>query len=469
MTCFLVSTASADFQRTKIAVLDFEIIGEKLDTVGMGAILSEWFITSIVQSGRFDVVERAMLQKIITEQKLSTTGLIDSSSASELGKILGVEVIISGSMLRIRDTIEINSRVISVQNGSIIAAESIRGAASGDYHNLVERLTKKIMRNFPLTGYIVKKDDKTALIDLGLGSGLTSGTDFIVFREGEIIKHPKTGEVLDVEQIITGRLSITKVNRKFAIGKIITEEGDGIQYGQLVKSVTNSFDSKPTSTAAKIKKAPRKKEQSFPAKTPPPPVVSLKQDKKKVRAAPESVTAKKDSSSIAKSSPSSFASPSVTAKAGPKNHVAVYPSNLDWDADSISWTIDAQLPQMVEASLESLDRQRTYTLTNLHKEKSLQRSGWGKFKPNRDKIVNHARQKGIDFVVMYYFSFREGQGLINGWGTDFMSPTFKVFLVDVNKGTMAMKEDSDTEALDQLFIELKTMTRQLIRKTSFPN
>ncbi len=229
-------TALADFQKTKIAVLDFELIGDKPDTADMGAILSEWFITSIVKSGRFDVVERAMLQKIIAEQRLSTTGLIDENSASELGKILGVKVIISGSLVKIKNSIEINARVISVESGSIIAAEYIRSNTSSDLQALVYKLTTKIMRNFPLTGYVVKKTPNSVIIDLGLASGLTPGTEFIVYKEGEVIKRPKTGEVLDVEQILTGRIRITKVSRNVAEGTILSEEADGIEYGQLVKS-----------------------------------------------------------------------------------------------------------------------------------------------------------------------------------------------------------------------------------------
>lgn len=240
-----LTTARADFQRTKVAVLDFELIGDKLQTTGMGAILSEWFITSIVKSGRFDVVERAMLQKIISEQKLATTGIIDESSAAALGKILGVRVVITGSFLKLRETIEINSRVISVESGSIMAAENIRTGADSDLHSLVDQLTAKIMRNFPLTGYVVKKNPTSVVIDLGLDAGLSSGTEFIVYKEGEVVKHPKTGEVLDVEQIVTGKLRITKVSKNVAEGEIVSEEPGGILYGHLVKSVQKDAVNSP--------------------------------------------------------------------------------------------------------------------------------------------------------------------------------------------------------------------------------
>ncbi|OGR17322.1 MAG: hypothetical protein A2X81_08480 [Desulfobacterales bacterium GWB2_56_26] len=249
----------ADFQRTKIAVLDFAMIGEKLEPEGIGTILSEWFITSIVKSGRFEVVERAMLQKIIAEQNLTTTGLVDESTASQLGKLLGVDVIITGSILKLRNSIDINARIISVQSGSIIAAEDISTDTDKDYRDLVKQLTAKIMQNFPLNGYIVKKDNKTATIDLGMISGLAVGTEFVVYKEGEIIKHPKTGEVLNVEKIQTGKIRITTLDRNVAIGDILSEDGEGIEYGQMVKSVQ----------AAEVK-AGRKPPRGAPAERPAP-------------------------------------------------------------------------------------------------------------------------------------------------------------------------------------------------------
>ena len=278
MASIFATPVLADFQRTKIAVLDFAMVGEKLEPEGIGTILSEYFITSIVKSGRFEVVERAMLQKIVAEQNLSTTGLVDANTASQLGKLLGVDVIITGSILKLRNSIDINARIISVQSGSIIAAEDIGADTDKDYQDLVKQLTAKIMQNFPLTGYIVKKDNKTATIDLGTISGLAVGTEFVVYKEGEIIKHPKTGEVLDVEKIQTGQIRITTVSRNVAVGNILSEEGQGIQYGQMVKSVQTSevkAGHKPPRGAAAERPAPDQAEAGVSASrstSPQPPV-----------------------------------------------------------------------------------------------------------------------------------------------------------------------------------------------------
>ncbi|GEM_PF-5794349 len=233
---FIPASAQSGFQRTKIAVLDFEVIGDKAENGSIGTMVAEWFITSIVKTGRFDVVERALMKKIIEEQKLSAAGVIDEDSATKIGKILGVKAIVTGSVLTLKDRIEVNSRLINVENGSIIAAESIRNESNGDTRSLVEQLTVKIINNFPLTGYIVKKSAKTVIIDLGSDSGLTTGTEFAVYKEGEVIKHPKTGEILNITQVITGNIQIQKIDSNTAEGEIISEEGGGIEYGHQITS-----------------------------------------------------------------------------------------------------------------------------------------------------------------------------------------------------------------------------------------
>ncbi|OGR18728.1 MAG: hypothetical protein A2X81_01310 [Desulfobacterales bacterium GWB2_56_26] len=251
MCCLLATAAMAEFQRTKIAVLDFEQTGDAFETKGLGPIAAEWFTTGMVKSGRFDVVERAMLQKILTEQKMAAAGIVDESSAAVLGRILGVKAVATGSVIKDRRTIEVNARVISVESGEIIAAESFRGNSEEELHGMIDQLTASIIRNFPLTGYVVKKATGSVVIDLGLDSGLAPGTEFIVYREGEVIRHPKTGEVLDVEQIHTGRLRITKISKNVAEGKILGEERGGIKDGQLVKSVRKEGKKPPPKSAKK--------------------------------------------------------------------------------------------------------------------------------------------------------------------------------------------------------------------------
>jgi len=256
ITCFIavlitfVATAGADFQKTKIAVLDFELKGEGYETEDMGGIVAEWFTTALVKTGRFEVIERAMLNKIIEEQKLGLTGVVDSSSASQLGKILGVKTIISGSVLKLKNILEVNARIIDVESASIIAAENVKSSSSTSLQSLIERMASIIIKNFPLEGYVVNRTVDKITIDLGRMAGVHKDMDFAVYKEGRVIKHPKTGEVLDVEHIESGKIKIVKVRDKLSTGKIIEESKKGsIEYGQFVKSLAGKLSPpKPVET-----------------------------------------------------------------------------------------------------------------------------------------------------------------------------------------------------------------------------
>jgi TolB-like protein len=232
--------ANADFKRTKIAVLDFELKGSGFETEDMGAIVAEWFITAFVKEGRFDVVERGLLKKILNEQKLGMSGILDETTATKLGKLLGVKIIISGSVLKLQNILEINARIIDVETASIIAAENVKSTAAAQLQDLVVRMSRKIIKNFPLEGYIVsRKTGKWRVsIDLGRLAGVKEGMEFIVFKEGQIIRHPKTKEILDVETIETGKIIITKVRDKISKADIVEETTPGaVKFGQMVKSL----------------------------------------------------------------------------------------------------------------------------------------------------------------------------------------------------------------------------------------
>ncbi len=232
--------ANADFKRTKIAVLDFSLKGSGFETEDMGAIVAEWFITAFVKEGRFDVVERGLLKKILNEQKLGMSGVVDETTATKIGKLLGVKIIISGSVLKLQNILEINARIIDVETASIIAAENVKSSAAAQLQDLVVQMSAKIIKNFPLEGYVVsrKTGKMKASIDLGRIAGVKEGMEFIVYKEGKIIRHPKTKEVLDVETIETGRLIITKVRNKISKTDIVEEKTPGaVKFGQMVKSV----------------------------------------------------------------------------------------------------------------------------------------------------------------------------------------------------------------------------------------
>jgi len=110
--------------KQKIAVIEFTDLDNKVNPLGQ--FISEELITQlfIVNSGGFEVVERRQLAKVLDQQKLSVSGLLDPKAMKNVGKILGVDAIVTGSMTDLGNTTKINSRIIAVDSAKIFAGAS---------------------------------------------------------------------------------------------------------------------------------------------------------------------------------------------------------------------------------------------------------------------------------------------------------------------------------------------------------
>jgi len=98
-------TPAAAGRRPRVAILDFEyatvyrdvqlIFGQNID-VGKG--ITDLLVTNLVKDGSYSVIERKALDKILAEQNFSNSNRADATSAAKIGKMLGVDAIIVGSV-----------------------------------------------------------------------------------------------------------------------------------------------------------------------------------------------------------------------------------------------------------------------------------------------------------------------------------------------------------------------------------
>ncbi len=92
-------------QKKRVAVMNFDyatvqsgvqaIFGANQD-IGKG--IADMLVDKLVNDGTYSVIERKMLDKIIAEQNMSNSDRFDSNSAAKIGKLLGVDAIIVGSI-----------------------------------------------------------------------------------------------------------------------------------------------------------------------------------------------------------------------------------------------------------------------------------------------------------------------------------------------------------------------------------
>lgn len=101
----LVSVPLGFGQKKRVAVLNFDygtvqtyvdaIFGANQD-VGKG--ISDLLVTKLVQDGNYTVVERSALDKVLNEQNFSNSDRADPTTAAKIGRVLGVDAIIIGSI-----------------------------------------------------------------------------------------------------------------------------------------------------------------------------------------------------------------------------------------------------------------------------------------------------------------------------------------------------------------------------------
>ena len=243
--------------KTRVAVIDFEQkAAQEFQGKQAGEIVAEWLITSLVRTGRFDVVERAQLQKILKEQQLGMTGMISQETAARVGELLGVKVIITGSVIQIGNTVEVNARLINVEDGSILKAEKIRGAGLESVERMMDSLAESLKRDFPLEGFVVMVSGRRAMVDLGRVHGVEPGMKFSAFRKGEPVRHPITGKMLKGEDIKLGEMVVQSVSPDSSWAEISAEEpGIKIAAGNLVKYGTEEVVAVPPTIAPALSPA----------------------------------------------------------------------------------------------------------------------------------------------------------------------------------------------------------------------
>jgi len=246
---------------------------------------TDLMVNALLSTNRFRVFERAKLDAILQEQNFQHfSGLVDQTSAVKLGKMIGVDAILTGSItnisfkkgggisiagVKIRKSyakVVMTIRIIDVTTGEILFStvqeeEASKSAISGvlpipipggigfsheeavDILSAVELICNKVVLNFvakmdkktvelssaPLEGYVVKVESTSSggiiqvYINLGESSGIKVGDEVRIYREGEVIIDPKTNEVLDRELDLIAQAKVMKVEDKLSIALVTTK------------------------------------------------------------------------------------------------------------------------------------------------------------------------------------------------------------------------------------------------------
>ncbi len=130
----------------KIAVLNFQ--GLLVDD-DLGVAVAEIIRTEVVGLGDYTVIERGMVEQVLKEQELQLTGTVDPETAVEIGKLIGAEFVIIGSIVKTGTVYTINARLIDVETGVVKVGQNIQGQGEETIPDMVKELTRQMIYQPP--------------------------------------------------------------------------------------------------------------------------------------------------------------------------------------------------------------------------------------------------------------------------------------------------------------------------------
>lgn len=288
--------------RLRIAVLDFDYASIDADFsaydlfngVGPAQGVSSLLTNKLVQDGTYSVIERSRVEEILREQNFGQSGRVDASTAAEIGRILGVDVVIIGSITQFNlnaeesglnilgfgqrtvtyeAEVQLTARLVNTTTAEIvIAAEGIgtaeerdesfsiggiggvanvsskqnqllKQAAETAVSQLTEQLTATTSRITPLAqptqsrvnAVVADVINNQIILNQGTQAGLSPGMVLAVERIDREVTDPTTGEVIRTMTSPVGQIELTDVDARSAVGRVLS--GTGFQIGDRVTGV----------------------------------------------------------------------------------------------------------------------------------------------------------------------------------------------------------------------------------------
>ena len=121
----LINNLTGDIPEGKkptIAITNFAPIS--ISPTSLEQFLSEEFITRMILTQRFRVVERSQIQKVMDELKLSVSDLVDPNQSAKVGKLLGADYLLVGSVTDEKFGLKVNARIINTETAEVLKASS---------------------------------------------------------------------------------------------------------------------------------------------------------------------------------------------------------------------------------------------------------------------------------------------------------------------------------------------------------
>jgi class 3 adenylate cyclase/tetratricopeptide (TPR) repeat protein len=172
-------------------LMEFRAQGYSLQE-GEERLLVSGIADQVLQQSRVQLVERALLDKLLQELKLGTSEMVDRNTALSLGRILAARLIVSGQILYSETQTQASMRLIETETGRITAAvnESFGGAVPAAVltERLSDALIEKLGELYPLRCKVAEVKDNEVKLNIGAKVGTRIGQQFKVVDRDLILE-----------------------------------------------------------------------------------------------------------------------------------------------------------------------------------------------------------------------------------------------------------------------------------------
>ena len=135
-------TTAADTKTTTAAVMELD--AKEGVSAGMVSTVSDYLRTQLVNTNKFNIVTRENMESILKEQKFQMSGCTSQECIVELGQLLGVRKMFTGSIGKVGNVYILNVKIVNVESGKIEKAEAEEASTEENLLPAVRNLAQKI-------------------------------------------------------------------------------------------------------------------------------------------------------------------------------------------------------------------------------------------------------------------------------------------------------------------------------------
>lgn len=169
------TTQKTTIPKPTVAVLDLKVISGL--TPEEASALTSKFRSALIQTRKYNVLERSDMEAILKEQDFSLSDNCNSAEcAVQVGQLLAAEKMITGDIGKLGNTFTISVRIIDVSSSKIEDTQSAE--YKGDPEGLIKTLDQMAQK---LTGVYKKNNTLWYLL---AGAAIAGGTAAIIMLMG---------------------------------------------------------------------------------------------------------------------------------------------------------------------------------------------------------------------------------------------------------------------------------------------